>query len=68
LTHDYYDIHNAEMQRVADIDHGGDVEMMMMVVEVVHRDQPVLDIVYQMLVMIDHVVVELVEIVVQFED
>ncbi len=68
MTRDHYDIHNVEMERVVDIAHVGDVEMMMMAVEVVHRDQLVVDIVYQMLVMIDHVVVELVEIVVQFED
>jgi hypothetical protein len=59
------------MELVVDIDHFVDVEMMMMVVvvlEVVHRDQLVAGIVYQVLIMIDHVMVELVEKVVQFGD
>ncbi len=73
LIHDYYDIHNVEMMLVVDIDRVVDVEMMMMVVVVVvvvvvHKDQSFVDIVYQVLVLIDHVVLELVEKVVQLED
>jgi hypothetical protein len=51
---------------VVDIDHDVDVEMMM--AEVVHKDQLVLHIVYLMLVMIDHVAVELVERVFELDD
>ncbi len=53
-----------------DIDHVVDVEMMMVqaVVVVVDKDQVVVDIVYLMLVMIDHVVVELVDKMVQLDD
>jgi hypothetical protein len=68
LIHDYYDIHNVEMELVVDVDHDDDVEMMMMLLEVVHRDQLGVDIVYHLLVMIDHLLVELVEKVVQLED
>jgi hypothetical protein len=66
LIHDDYDVHNVEMVVVVDIDHDVDVEMMM--AEVVHKDQLVLHIVYLMLVMIDHVAVELVERVFELDD
>ncbi len=66
MIHDYYDTHNVEMTMEVDIARIVDVEKMTMVV--VHKDPLLLDIVYQMLVLIDHVVLELVEKVVQFED
>jgi hypothetical protein len=48
-----------------DIDRVVDVEMMMMVV--VHKDLLMVDIVYHLLVLIDHEVLELVEKVVLVE-
>jgi hypothetical protein len=54
------------MELVVDIDPVVDVEMMMM--EAVHKNSMLVDVVYLMLVMIDHVVVELVDKVVQLED
>jgi hypothetical protein len=62
LIHDYYDIRNAEMKLVvvvAGIDPVVVVEMTMM--ELVHTDLMVVDIVYLMPAMIDHVVIKLVE-------
>jgi hypothetical protein len=62
LIHDYYDIRNAEMKlvvAVTGIDPVVVVEMTMM--ELVHTDLMVVDIVYLMPAMIDHVVIKLVE-------